>query len=49
LSEWCEQQGIALHRIQPGKLTQNVYIERFNGSFHRELIETRLFRLLAHV
>jgi putative transposase len=49
LSEWCEQQGIALHWSQPGKPTQNAYIERFNGSFRRELHDAHLFRSLAHV
>ncbi|MBO2009533.1 transposase family protein [Siccationidurans soli] len=49
LSEWCEQQGIALHWIQPGKPTQNAYIEHFNGSFRRELLDAHLFRSLAHV
>jgi putative transposase len=49
LSEWCEQQVIMLHWIQPGKPTQNAYIERFNGSFRRELLDAHLFRSLAHV
>ncbi|MBO2013053.1 IS3 family transposase [Siccationidurans soli] len=49
LSEWCEQQGIALHRIQPGKPMQNAYIERFNGSFRCELLDAHLFCPLAHV
>ena len=47
LSEWCEQQGITLHWIQPGKPTQDVRIERFNGSFRRELLDAHLFCSLA--
>jgi putative transposase len=49
LSEWCEQQGITLHWIQPGKPTQNVRIERFNGSFRRELLDAHLFCSLAYM
>jgi putative transposase len=49
LSEWCKQLDIVLHWIQPGKPTQNAYIERFNGSFRRELLDAHLFRSLTHV
>jgi len=47
LSEWFRQQGVTLHWIQPGKLTQNAYIERSNGSFRRELLDAHLFRSLT--
>jgi putative transposase len=48
LSEWCAQPGITRHWIQPGKPTQQAYIERCNGSFRRELLDAQLFRSLAH-
>ncbi len=38
-----------MHWVLPGKPTQNAYIERFNGSFHRELLDVLLFRSLTRV
>ena len=46
LQTWCQGQGIDLHWIQPTSPTQNAYIERFNGSFHRELLNAYLFTSL---
>src|SRR5262249_36069175 len=49
LQSWCEQQQITLQYIQPGKPTQNAYIERKNGSLRRELLNAYLFYSLAEV
>ncbi|MEY2903859.1 MAG: hypothetical protein RLY89_2965 [Bacteroidota bacterium] len=49
LQEWCEKHRITLQYIQPGKPTQNAYIERKNGSIRRELLNAYLFNSLAEV
>jgi putative transposase len=35
--DWCKGNEINIMYIQPGKPTQNGYIERFNGSYRRGL------------
>jgi putative transposase len=51
LEEWCshEERRITIQFIQPGKPTQNAYIERKNGSMRRELLNAYLFNSLAEV
>ena len=49
LVAWCEQNGVRLHHIQPGKPTQNAYIERFNRSMRREVLDAHLFESLSEV
>lgn len=42
-TEWCKDQSITITYIQPGKPTQNGYIESFNGRFRDECLNPNLF------
>ena len=43
LINWTNKQQITLIYIQPGKPTQNAYIERFNRTARHEWLELYLF------
>ena len=43
LTSWAEKQKITLLYIQPGKPTQNAYIERFNRTVRHEWLDLHLF------
>ncbi len=45
---WSEVKGVAWRYIQPGKPTQNAFIESFNGRLRDELLNETLFRSLMH-
>jgi putative transposase len=44
---WCLSHGIELEFIQPGKPSQNAYVERFNGSLRDECLNVHWFTSLA--
>lgn len=48
LDEWAYRHGVQLKLIQPGKPTQNAYIESFNGKFRDECLNEHWFQSLAH-
>ena len=47
--DWCEDNGVTVAYIQPGKPQQNGFAERFNGSFRYEFLDAYLFETLDQV
>jgi putative transposase len=48
LDQWAYRNGVQLKLIQPGKPTQNAYIESFNGRFRDECLNDHWFLTLEH-
>ena len=48
LDQWACANDVKLLLIQPGKPTQNAYIESFNGKFRDECLNEHWFLSLAH-
>jgi len=46
---WSEMYGIEFKYIQPGKPTQNAYVERFNGSYRRGVLNKYIFENIDQV
>jgi putative transposase len=45
---WAKQRGIKILFIQPGKPTQNAYVERFNRTVRHEWLDEHLFESVEH-
>lgn len=41
---WAQRHGVRLHFIQPGKPTQNAFVESFNGKFRDGCLNQQWFR-----
>ena len=46
---WCQSRHIVIDYTQPGKPTQNAYIERFNGSYRQGVLDAWCFMNLTQV
>lgn len=49
LHDWGKANRVLIYHIQPGRPTQNAFIERFNRTYRNEVLNLYLFRSLDQV
>jgi putative transposase len=49
LTTWSQARGITMQNIQPGKPSQNAFMERFNRTYRHEILDAFVFESLADV
>jgi putative transposase len=49
IRDWARWRAIRLEHIQPGKLQQNAYVERYNRTVRYDWLSQTLFDSIAHV
>ena len=49
LTQYCDLKKITIKYIQPGKPTQNAYIERFNRSYREDILDAYLFEDISQL
>lgn len=47
--DWSTMHDIEFKYIQPGKPTQNAFVERFNGSYRRGVLDKYIFENIDQV
>ncbi len=49
MADWAERHEVALDFIPKGKPTKNAFIERFNGTYRREVLDFYIFESISEV